>query len=291
MSLRKQRYIPLAKQEQEEFIQSSWKMIWIQTKFDLQKAWSGKWAKFPFFLAGFFWFFTTIAILTELQAQTILPIDYWGRLTRMVKFYLNPRRGPGGTLVTLGVTVMASGLIADDLGKRAIVLYGPKMKKRDYLISKLLTAGIIVFISLPMWVLLFLFTIFYKTEPPLSEIIDHFDLISNVLLMWIIYMLLFGSVVLTASSITDRGLIAGVLTIVYILASEVISYVILYKLTKVSVFAVISPTGIAKVFFKVLFNEEQDVPNIEYWAILSTLLYLVIAYFFVQRSVKKGGQD
>ncbi len=247
--------------------------FWYQVKFDLYLALKGGWAKGPIIFSGLIWYVVTIVTINSLATRSILGIDYWGAFADSIATFMVPREGPGGILVGIALAVLASGLVADDNRSRALVLYHTKLKTRTYVLSKVTATISIVFISMGVWSLLLYIVVIYKTAPPLDETFAHLWFLSSMFWVFVAYCMSLGGIALFFSSITDRALVAGVLTIVVPLLFQFIGTVLLYDITGISWFFAFGPFNAVYIIWDLVWPTDAEIAKYYKEAIVALLFY------------------
>ncbi len=269
------RYRPLKPEDKsKDSTQQDLKTI---TRFEISKGFSGRWAKVPLILAGFFLFIS----ITALTALLILPeSSYLNNLEYFSAFFLTPTAGPG-SLISIQVAVVCSGLIASDLKDKTLPIYMTKVNMKDYFISKFSASLVLSYIGLPFFSLVYFVIVIYKRGFPnifvdiptwiydwfmgvlglqtyraipygVLLLGDYLLILSKIIAFSILLILVYSSIILFLSSSTERAINAGVLFIVFIIASNIIFEEILYETTNIEFFQYFSPvTSLRNVYRKI----------------------------------------
>ena len=295
MSVYESRYRPLREEKVERAFMDNAK---IMTRFEIGKSISGKWSKIPLIFAAFFLFIA----LTSLPALLIVPEDdFVTNLEFFSSFFLTPREGPG-SLIWLHVAIINSGLIATDLGDNTFNLYLTKMKLKTYFISKVIASIVLTFLGLPLVAFAYFIVAIYKRGLPIfpfnwNLIGQYFVILSKLVLFTIFIVFLYSSVILLFSAYTKKSINAGVLFIVYLIASSVIFDGILYDTTGFEPFRLLSPLTSMYIVFTNFFTREvistgqfptleKESPDLVPYAVGMVILYALLSLFLTYKRLQ-----
>lgn len=302
MSVYESRYRPLTKRTRDP--PKFWEAVRVMVMFEIRKGLEGRWAKVPLIFAGFFLFFS----LTSLTGMLTLPEkDFVNNVEFFSSFFLTPREGPG-SLIWLHVAIINSGLIASDLSDNTFTLYMTKMRLRVYFLSKFIASVILTLIGLPLVGLSYFFIAIYKRGLPIFpfnwDLMGQYAIILGKLLLFIAFEVIFyASVILLFSAYTKKAINAGVLFIVYLIASSVIFEGILVDATQVEWFKLLSPLSAMLIVFTNYFTREvvfggshdgsdqfpiqdPESPSLYWESVGVTLFYAILALILTYRKLQ-----
>lgn len=304
MSVYESRYRPLKQKGREESLKNN---ILVMTVFEVRRSLSGRWSKVPLIFAGFFLFIA----LTSLGPALLLPEDrFLDNLEFFSAFFLSPAEGPG-SLIWLHVAIINSGLIASDLGDNTFTLYMTKMKLRTYFLAKTFASFILTILGLPLVSIIYFFVSIYKRGLPIFpfnwNLLWAYTIILGKLILFTIFVVfLYSSIILLFSAYTKRSVNAGVIFIVFLIASVVIVDGILYDTTQVEWFRLLSPLIAMFIVYTNFFNLEfflggdgggdapviePESPSLAGWAVLSTITMATISLILTYRKLNQLRSD
>lgn len=299
MSVYESKYRPLKKARSKESLKND---IWVMTVFEIRRSLSGRWSKVPLIFAGFFLFIA----LTSLGQLLLLPEkEFLQSLEFFSAFFLTPAEGPG-SLIWLHVAIINSGLIATDLGDNTFTLYMTKMRLKTYFLSKVIASMILTIIGLPLVSIAYFIVAIYKRGLPIFPfnwdlMIDYLVILGKLVVFAIFVVFLYSSLILLFSAYTKRSINAGVIFIVFLIASVVIADGILYETTQVEMFRLFSPLTAMYIVFTNYFSLqfsfggagndggpqaiEPESPDLVVWAIFSTIAMAVFSLTMTYRKL------
>ncbi len=297
MSVYESRYRPLKQLKNKESMKTD---ILVMTKFEIRRSLSGKWSKIPLIFAGFFLFIS----LTSLGQLLLMPEDqFLNNLEFFSAFFLTPAEGPG-SLIWLHVAIINSGLVATDLGDNTFTLYMTKMRLRTYFVSKVIASMILTVLGLPLVAISYFIVAIYKRGLPIFPfdwglMYDYLIILGKLVSFALFVVFLYSSLILLFSAYTKRSVNAGVIFIVFMIASVVIVDGILYETTQVEWFRLLSPLIAMYIVFTNYFTLEfsfgggdggphpiePESPDLVGWAVFSTLLMGVLALVLTYRKL------